>query len=581
LKVLRSILERLQKRADTLSTRADSVSDALAQLERCIDDGDVDGAKRALESLVGNSVGTKIDVLKARLALLEQQYERSEQVLNDVLLYEPRNAEALAWQAATQMHLQRPESALELGSRAQRLGYQAAWLHELIGFIYFFAGQAAEAISSWQKAVALEPERINSHRNLVEAYAKLGLWTEQQPHLDRAMASDGATPTYLTYRGFGLLEQGQDKEAWPLFEQALAAGTDPGVIRNAASAYFNAGQLEACEAVMARAPVDGPDQALFAVTRANIELIRNGPSPEAWRQYEARQQTPDWTVLADGPRWDGQPLRPGQRLVVACEQGLGDTLMFARLLPRLARRAAGPTTFVVPPALFRLMLHTQAKRPGWEGVEIISGTYPGREGDVFMPLMSAFHVARLPFEGQESGYLTASDELRQTWRTRLGPTNGKKRVGLVWAGNPNRADDRIRSIPTADLAVLAAPKLLDRVTFVNLQMNARTEYLAAPLPFPCIDLRPQITDFADSAALVSQLDYVISIDTAAAHLAGAAGTACAVLLSSKPDWRWSAGERAQPWYGSHRSHVDDRGNAWTTTLQGVSTWLAKAVSDGQ
>jgi tetratricopeptide (TPR) repeat protein len=573
LTVLRSILERLQKRADTLSTRASGGNDALALLERCLEEQDVDGAKSALASLAGSRAGTNVDVLKARLALLEQRYAESEQLLADVLLYEPRNAEALAWQAATQMHLQRPDAALEHGTQALRLGYRAAWLHELVGFIHFFAGRTADAVSSWGKGVELEPDRVNTHKNLVEAYAKLGMWTEQQPHLDHAIASDGETPMYLTYRGFGLLEQGKATEAWPVFERALAAGDDPGVLRNAAAAYFNAGELERCESVMDRAPADGPDAALYAVTRANIELIRNGPSPKAWQMYEARQHTPDWTVLADGPRWNGQPLRPGQRLVVACEQGLGDTLMFARLLPRLAERAAGPVVFVVQPALLRLMQQTQAVKPGWTDIEIVGGGIQALASDVFMPLLSGFHVAGLDFDGADGGYLSATDEPQHKWKALLGLADRRKRVGLFWAGNPNRADDRVRSVPTADFAALATPQVLQRVSFVNLQMQAREEYLGQALPLPHVDPRAHIQDFADSAALYAQLDLVIAIDTAAAHLAGAVGTPCRVLLSSKPDWRWQIGQTAQPWYRKHETHKKSEASGWRGTLAALAEEL--------
>jgi tetratricopeptide (TPR) repeat protein len=565
--VLRKILERLQKRADTLSARVPHGPDALAHLESCIEAQDVTAARAALDELAGTTAGTRVDVLKARLALLEQRYTDSEQLLADVLLYEPRNAEALAWQAATQMHLQRPDAALETGSQALRLGYRGAWLHELQGFIHFFAGHSTEAIRAWKSSLDLEPERTSTHRNLVEVYAKLGLWTEQAPHLEIASASDGDTDMYLTYHAFALLEQGERDKAFALLERALAADADAGTARNAAAAYFNEGELDACEAAMCKSPDSGPDAALFAVTRANIALIKHGPSEDAWRLYEERQRLPDWTVLADGPRWDGLPLRPGQRLVVSCEQGLGDTLMFARLIPGLVEQAAGPVLFVVQPPLLRLMQQTQAQLPGWERVTIAAPPAAVVDTDVFMPLMSAFHVAKLPFAGPDGGYLRSSADLQQKWAELLGPSNGKKRIGLVWAGNPNRADDRVRSIPTAELAALGSAQVLERVTFVNLQMNAREEYFATPLPLPHLDLRGHIKDFADSAALCRQLDRVISIDTAAAHLAGAVGTPCSVLLCTKLDWRWEMEGMDQRWYYSHQSHKKATNRSWRDTLE--------------
>jgi hypothetical protein len=272
-------------------------------------------------------------------------------------------------------------------------------------------------------------------------------------------------------------------------------------------------------------------------------------------------------------RWAGEGLRKDETLLIYGEQGIGDILLFARFLPDIARLASCRVHFGVRAELERLIGQTASLASDWGSISVSGAPRPeGLNYVAELPLMSLLSIVDLPVERVEGGYLSIGEQLSRQWAERLGPSE-RKRVGIVWAGNPHRFDDAIRSIPTAQLAVLLDDELLRRVEFVNLQMDGRREHMALPLPVPHTDPRREIKDFADTAAIMKQLDLVISIDTAAAHLAGALGVPCWVLLSRLADWRWSMNGIEQPWYGRHRSFRVDRNREWTDVLRHVKQEL--------
>jgi hypothetical protein len=188
-----------------------------------------------------------------------------------------------------------------------------------------------------------------------------------------------------------------------------------------------------------------------------------------------------------------------------------------------------------------------------------------------VPLLSLVHVCGFPVERNTRPYLDVDFALKRQWAGRLAPRSpGRLRVGLVWAGNPKRREDAIRSILPEQLAPL---RTLKNVDFVSLQMDCKPIYRKSPLPVEAVDPTAEIRDFADTAAIMHNLDLVLSIDTAAAHLAGALGVPCWVLLSKVPDWRWSMGNLEQPWYGALRSFAVDRQRDWPPLMERVAQQL--------
>jgi hypothetical protein len=173
-------------------------------------------------------------------------------------------------------------------------------------------------------------------------------------------------------------------------------------------------------------------------------------------------------------------------------------------------------------------------------------------------------------------YLEADAELRAEWRARLN-AGAALRVGLVWSGNPGHEHDLRRSIAAEAFLPLLGHS---DVQFVSLQMGPQVSWPAAFATSELFDPNPEIHDFADSAALVAELDLVITVDTAAAHLAGALGRPVWVLLPYVPDWRWGLGRETSPWYPTMRLFRQAKPGDWTETLSSVSAAFSKFLRKG-
>ena len=231
--------------------------------------------------------------------------------------------------------------------------------------------------------------------------------------------------------------------------------------------------------------------------------------------------------------WDGSDPR-GRTILVRAEQGLGDTIQCARYL-RLIRDAGGTPVLTCSPGLVPL-------RRSMDGVRAVTAGGPVPSYDARIDLMSLPGVfgttlSDIPLAG---GYLSADPVRVRDWSARLPP--GRK-AGVVFTGNPAHPDDGRRSIP---LELVGSLPMIPGLSFVNLHHGPATGRLGLP------DLTASMTDYADTAALLANLDVVVTVDTSVAHLAGALGTTALVLLPFAPDWRWMLDRSDSPWYNSLR-----------------------------
>jgi hypothetical protein len=301
------------------------------------------------------------------------------------------------------------------------------------------------------------------------------------------------------------------------------------------------GALAAARAAIALEPADREAHAALGTL-----LAWHGDYAAAWPELEChwlderiamRRRFPDLT------EWNGEPLA-GRRLLLVHGQGLGDLLQMVRYVPRLRERGA-EVLLEAPPALAPLL------REGAGMAQIVArGTTPRAGFDVFARAMT---LGRLCGEDGAPGrwnapYLRADPARVATWAPRLPAKDGAPRVGLVWAGSPNHPNDRRRSIPLAALAPLAA---VDGVRWISLQAGSHAGD-PAPADLALARVGGAFADLADAAAVVAQLDLVITVDTAVAHLAGALGVPVWLLLPWRPDWRWSRASRTTTWYPSMR-----------------------------
>jgi hypothetical protein len=274
------------------------------------------------------------------------------------------------------------------------------------------------------------------------------------------------------------------------------------------------------------------------------------------------------------PAWEGQELT-GKSILVWGEQGFGDHLQFSRYVAWVARMAAR-TALVTEPALLALFQRS------FPGVEVRAGVADEAGFDVQAALMDLPRAFGTTLETipAEIPYLAANPTDVAGWAERLAGHSGRK-VGLVWAGDTHAgraagaAVDRRRSLRLAQFAPLAA---VQGVTFVSLQKGEPAAQAAdPPHGVSLLDLTSGLRDFSDTAALIENLDLVIAVDTAVAHLAGALGKPVWILSRHEGDWRWLNGREDSPWYPTARLFHQRAAGAWDEVIGRVATALAGGV----
>ena len=552
----------------------------LRTLRAAIDAGDL---KRALDiesSLTGaQALSAEVLVLRARLALASGDAIRATAHLEEAIGKAPLSGEAHFWCASAYMQRGMESEALEHALAVERIKPGHPDMRTLIGVVRHHQNDVAGAKAAFESALEVDSSNMDAHRSLAVIYFQEHEWPDAERHFRRLAEAQPESSFALSGHASCLVALGREAEAWPLFSRALDLPVKSREVHaDYAVALFDDGQLEKARSQIDAALHLDPNQALLHVGRANCELIANGSSAAGWAEYE-------WRLKLDANRygrrtrmWTGEEGHTG-RLLVYAEQGMGDVILFSRYLDQLGKRVGG-ITLQIPPVLGRLM-RASAARFGWniaEWKESASRVEPGETPyDHEVPLLSLMHACGFPVERNTHPYLDVDAELTRHWARKLGPRSPDRlRIGLVWAGNPRRREDVIRSILPEQLAPLQTLKNAD---FVSLQMDCRPVYKKTPLPVAAVDPTSEIRDFADTAAIMHNLDLVLSIDTAAAHLAGALGIPCWVLLSRVPDWRWRMGGIEQPWYGALRSFTVERQRDWVPLMEQVAEQLRHESHD--
>ena len=374
------------------------------------------------------------------------------------------------------------------------------------------------------------------------------------------------------YLGLACYDQDRLVEAEQAYRQALRLRPDFAVAENnLGNALKGQARFDEAAASFERAIGIDPDYA-NAHYNLGMTLLLSGDQQRGWREFRWREKSATFAHLQrEGPRWNGQPLG-GKTILLLAEQGLGDTIQFIRYAPLVA--ACGGRVVVQAQQALLPLLQT------CDGIDqlIPPGESPP-EYDFYAPLMSLPAILGVNDAGGGS-YLRADDELVAKWREQLAGIAGLK-IGIAWQGNPQHASDRQRSLPLAELAPLAA---LDGVTLVSLQKGPGSEQLAALAgSWRVVDLAGRLDNeggaFRDTAAVMKNLDLVITADTSIAHLAGALKVPVWVALSQVPDWRWGRQEQSTSWYASMRLFRQSRGGEWGDVVQRMASQVAQLGPD--
>jgi hypothetical protein len=299
-----------------------------------------------------------------------------------------------------------------------------------------------------------------------------------------------------------------------------------------------------------------------------MSLLSQGEYQEGWREYEWRWRiVPEFSNEYDViPRWQGE-IAPGKTLRVWAEQGLGDTLQFCRLTRQASQRGLR-VHLRVPPPLRRLLADAVGL-----GDVIPKNRFHG-DFDFQCPMLSlpfALDMAA-PGPGMQGSYLRASPARQATWHRVIKECLGNRlRVGIAWAGSATMRLDRRRSLLPELFSALAE---VGNAQLVSLQKGGP----AAPPQLKLIDLTFGLKDFADTAALIANLDLVVSVDTAVAHLAAAMGKPVWLLDRFDHCWRWLIGSRTTPWYPSMRIVRQSTLGDWTAVIDRVSADLRQVCA---
>ncbi|HEY6832590.1 MAG TPA: tetratricopeptide repeat protein [Pseudolabrys sp.] len=424
-----------------------------------------------------------------------------------------------------------------------------------------------EALASYDRALALRPDLAEAHCNRGNASHALGRFDEALVSFERALAlrPDYAEAHYN--RGATLHELKRYDEALASYDRAIAAKPDyAAAYSNRGASLYELRRFDEALASYDRALIADPDYPEAHWNAASLRLL-TGDFARGWAEYEWR-----WTYERMAPArrdfkqplWCGTDDIAGKMVLLTSEQGFGDTIQFSRFATGVAARGARVVLEVEKP-LQRLMRSLAGP------AEVLTKGSPLPEFDLHCPLLSlplAFgtELATIP---AQTPYLSAPASAAATWEARL-PRGGRRTIGLSWSGNAMHVRDKNRSIDLAGLL----PLLDVDATFVSVQKDMRPA--DAALLTERGDIRhfgASLDDFAETAALVAQLDLIISVDTSAAHLAGALGKPVWVLLPRIPDWRWLLDRDDSPWYPTARLFRQDD----TATWDGVIVRVREAL----
>lgn len=495
----------------------------------------------------------------------------AEALYRQVLARQPNHANTFHMLGNLAFQVGQVPPALELIRHAIAINPGIPEYHKSLGQVLSVAGQPEESLAALHKAIALRPEYAEAYFHLGNTLQDQGKLAEAIVSYEQARRLEPDIPQVYSNLGVAYKRTGQQAKAIASFQRAVELWPEfAEAWNNLGGALQDDGQWSQAMEAVGRAMALRPDYP-EAQTCLGLMLLLQGDYSKGWPLYESRRfaqrigkkRTID--PKFPQPVWDGSDLA-GKRILLCAEQGLGDTIHFVRYGPMVAARG-GEVMLRCQPEL-RLLLEGRC------GIgQIVTTGDPIPEFDVYSLLLSLPGIFQTTTQTIPAPipYLYADTVLAGQWRRQLSKVSGRLKVGLVWAGGAYNTNDLNRSLRLEAMSALAHAA---DVQFISLQKGeASSQAKAPPAGMKLLDWTDQITDFADTAALVENLDLVITVDTAVAHLAGAMGKPAWVLLPFSPDWRWMLNRSDSPWYPTIRLFRQPRAGDWATVMRDVATAL--------
>ena len=541
------------------------------------------------------------------LGLLAQQagdYRESVRLLEQSLALNPDDRDTLSSLAGAYIGQRQIQPARQCYQRLAELFPDSAEIHQRLGKMQERLGEWGAALDSYRRALALQPDSPEFHRSLAGLQYKQGAHEEAAESCRRALALYPNQPEILTQLGNSLADLGNYGAAVDAHRRALALTPDSpeallglgyfferkgdwasaiDIYRTAiklnpesSSAHLQLGSAQVLqdnleeaaasfERVLQLAPDSAEGRAFLGLIHLKQGSLRRGLS-----EYEDRWSTSygfRFRRKFPQPLWKGEPLE-GSRILLHAEQGMGDTLQFVRYVPLVTERG-GKVVLDVQPPLHRLLAQT----PGAGQVICCDEDRPLVDLQcplLSLPLVLGTELNTIP---AKVPYVFPDPAQTDAWRRRL--AGNLVRVGLVWGGNPIFPHELWRAIPLEQLAPLTN---LEGTTFYSLQVGPPAGQMK-PLGdrVRLIDLQGELKDFADTAAIVANLDLVISMDTSVVHLVGAMGKPVWILLHKSSDWRWFLDREDSPWYPTARLFRQSTLGNWHDVVTRVERELRELV----
>ncbi len=407
----------------------------------------------------------------------------------------------------------------------------------MLGSILGHRGEMAESIRLLERAVAQNGQVAAWRNNLCSLYRMECRLEEAEREGRAALALAPGQPTLLLNLAKVFMDRGDDALAIPLFQDVLAR--EP----------FNA-------------------EAHLAIGQM---LLARGEMRPGWAEYEWRNRLEQAKGMIPDmirPEWNGMAL-PGATIMLIGDQGFGDTLQFARFIPQVAARC-GHVALACGGELEGLL------RPIPGVGSIFSRWQDAPPHQVWCRITSLGGIFEVGADNMPPApYLSAAAEPRAAWAERLARDlpSGRRRVGIFWSGRPTHPNDRRRSLRLAQLAPLLAlaGEVVDMVSLQKLVPDADRALLAA---HPVLDLSAELTDFSVTAAILTNLDMLVTIDSGIAHLAGALGVPVTMLSPSPADWRWLNQGSDSVWYPSMHILRQPSVGQWTPVIEAAAARVA-------
>jgi tetratricopeptide (TPR) repeat protein len=439
-----------------------------------------------------------------------------------------------------------------------------------LGSLYGALNRHDLAAAHLRRATELKPDFAVAHANLGQAFTELNRWDEAIAAYERAAALDPDDASIRVNLAFARDDPAGIADAEVQCRRLIAARSNLPEGHNALGLILQKqNRLEESLESYRRAIALKPDF-VPAVINESLVLLLLGRYDEAWPKYEWRRRLPMLRRNERAqPAWQGDDVST-KTILLHSEQGFGDTIQFLRYVPLVAARAR-QVILEIPRPLVRLAASLPI-----DNITIVPNNRPPAAADMHAPLLGLPRIfgTRVDNIPGRVPYLMPRRPLVERWARTLG-ADARFKVGLAWAGNPEHKGNRSRSLTLGRLAPLLA---VAGVGWYGIQVGPPANQVKRLPRDTLADLSPRLTDFAETAGAILNLDLVIAVDTAVAHLAGALDRAAWIMVAFPPDWRWLLGRDDSPWYPSVRLYRQPAPGDWDSVIARLAADLAERVA---